>query len=151
MSRIRILFITLLLAFAQAPAASALSQPRELPRKAAAGVRVARFARHFVGVRYRWGGQSPRTGFDCSGLVYYVYRHFGVTLPRATYGQFTRGRRVPERRLRPGDLVFFAGESHVGLYIGHGRFIHAPHTGTRVRVDRLRGYSSFAGARRIRL
>ena len=101
-----------------------------------AGKQVVRYARRFLGIRYSWGGISPRTGFDCSGLVSFVYRHFGVSLPHYTGGQLYRGRHVPRHRLRPGDLLFF-GLGHVGLYVGHGRFIHAPHTGARVRIERL--------------
>jgi cell wall-associated NlpC family hydrolase len=116
------------------------------------GRRIADFARHFVGTPYVWGGTSPRSGFDCSGLVQYVYAHFGVSLPRTTYGQFDRGSRVGRWGLRPGDLVFFDGVGHVGMYIGDGRFIHAPHTGTRVRIQTLAGWygSEFVGARRFR-
>jgi cell wall-associated NlpC family hydrolase len=105
-----------------------------------------------LGVRYVYGGSSPRSGFDCSGLVRYVYAHFGITLPHSSYAQFDRGRRVSRGSLRPGDLVFFDGLGHVGMYIGNGRFIHAPHTGTRVRIETLAGWysSRFAGARRLR-
>ena len=113
------------------------------------GLHVSRYARHFVGVPYRYGGASPRSGFDCSGFVAFVYLHFGVKLPHYTFSQFARGRRVARRRLEPGDLVFFDGLNHVGLYVGRGRFIHAPHTGARVRVDRIRDGGRFAGARRI--
>jgi cell wall-associated NlpC family hydrolase len=116
------------------------------------GKRVVRFARHLVGIRYVYGGSSPRSGFDCSGFVRYVYGHFGVSLPRTTWGQFDRGRRVSRYGLRPGDLVFFDGVGHVGMYVGNGRFIHAPHSGTRVRIERMAGWysSRFVGARRPR-
>jgi cell wall-associated NlpC family hydrolase len=114
--------------------------------------RVVGFARHLIGVRYVYGGSSPRSGFDCSGLVRYVYGHFGVTLPHSSYAQFGRGRRISRSSLRPGDLVFFDGLGHVGMYVGNGRFIHAPHSGTRVRVETLAGWygSRFTGARRLR-
>src|SRR6266581_2524632 len=98
------------------------------------GEKIARFAETFIGVRYVYGGSSPRTGFDCSGLVAYVYHHFGVSLPHYTVSQFAQGRRVARGALSPGDLVFFNGLSHVGIYVGKGRFVHAPHSGTRVRV-----------------
>jgi cell wall-associated NlpC family hydrolase len=113
--------------------------------------RVVRFARRFLGVRYVYGGTSPRTGFDCSGFTRYVYSHFGVVLPHYSGAQFSLGRRVSRRGLRPGDLLFFDGLDHVGLYIGGGRFIHAPHSGTRVSVDLLNGWygSRFDGARRF--
>jgi cell wall-associated NlpC family hydrolase len=115
------------------------------------GNRIVSYARHFVGTPYRWGGSSPRTGFDCSGFVRYVYGHFGITLPHSTWGDLVRGRRVPRRWLRPGDLVFFAGASHVGIYVGSGRFIDAPHTGAVVRITTMHGWygSSYYGARRL--
>jgi len=113
--------------------------------------RVVRFARRFLGVRYVYGGISPRTGFDCSGFTRFVYSHFGVVLPHFSGGQFSLGRRVSRAGLRPGDLVFFDGVGHVGLYIGGGRFIHAPHSGTRVSVESLNGWygSRYDGARRL--
>ncbi|HEX6761605.1 MAG TPA: C40 family peptidase [Gaiellaceae bacterium] len=114
---------------------------------------IVRYARRFLGVPYTWGGTSPASGFDCSGFTRFVFAHFGVSLPHYTFAQFDRGRAVSRRSLRPGDLVFFDGAGHVGLYIGSGRFIHAPHTGSRVSVARLAGsYSaSFDGARRLAL
>ena len=113
---------------------------------------VVRFARHFLGVRYVYGGTSPRYGFDCSGFTRFVYAHFGISLPHYSGAQFDMGRRVSRRGLRPGDLVFFDGIGHVGIYVGNGRFIHAPHTGTRVRIQSLTGWysSRFDGARRLR-
>jgi cell wall-associated NlpC family hydrolase len=113
--------------------------------------KIVSFARRFVGVRYVYGGTSPRTGFDCSGFTRFVYAHFGVSLPHYTVAQFGLGRRVSRAGLRPGDLVFFSGLGHVGLYIGAGRFIHAPHTGTDVEIDSLGGSygAGFDGARRV--
>ena len=154
MLRLRTLLSLFLCALALAAPAAAAHQ-REEPdqsKQARRGAKIVRFARTFLGIRYSYGGASPRTGFDCSGLVAYVYRHFGVALPHYTVAQYGRGRRVSRWALRPGDLVFFAGLSHVGIYVGQGRFIHAPHTGTRVRIASLgEGWyrSSFAGARRI--
>ncbi len=112
---------------------------------------VVRFARHYLGVRYSYGGTSPASGFDCSGFTRYVYAHFGVALPHYSGGQFDLGRRVSRAGLRPGDLLFFDGLGHVGLYIGHGLFIHAPHSGTRVSIDSLAGWYSgrYDGARRL--
>ena len=120
-------------------------------RRHAFGNRVVSYARHFLGVRYSWGGSSPRTGFDCSGFVRYVYGHFGIPLPHSSFGDVVRGRRVPRRWLRPGDLVFFAGASHVGIYAGRGRFIDAPHSGAVVRITTMRGWygASYYGARRL--
>jgi cell wall-associated NlpC family hydrolase len=116
------------------------------------GMRVVDYAKRFRGVRYVYGGSSPRSGFDCSGFVRYVYAHFGVSLAHSSYAQFGIGRRVGRGSLQPGDLVFFDGLGHVGIYIGNGRFIHAPHTGTRVRIQALGGWysSRFDGARRLR-
>jgi cell wall-associated NlpC family hydrolase len=111
---------------------------------------VVRFARRFLGVPYVYGGSTP-TGFDCSGFTRYVFAHFGISLPHYTYAQFDLGRWVSRWALRPGDLVFFNGVGHVGLYIGHNHFIHAPHTGTSVSVASLSGSygGSFVGARRV--
>jgi cell wall-associated NlpC family hydrolase len=113
--------------------------------------RIVRFARRFLGVRYRYGGTSPASGFDCSGFTRFVYAHFGVALPHASGAQFALGRRVSRGGLRPGDLVFFDGLGHVGLYVGGGRFIHAPHTGSRVEIDSLAGSdgAGYDGARRL--
>jgi len=116
------------------------------------GSRVAQFARRLVGVPYRWGGDSPLTGFDCSGFVRFVYAHFGLNLPHSSYADFGLGVSVSRQSLRPGDLVFFDGVGHVGMYVGNGRFIHAPHTGTSVQVTSLSDpwyRASYDGARRL--
>ena len=113
--------------------------------------KIVRFARHFLGIPYSYGGTSPASGVDCSGFTRYVYAHFGITLPHYSGAQFDRGRRVSLAGLRPGDLLFFDGLGHVGLYIGHGLFIHAPHSGTRVSIDPLAGWYAgrYDGARRL--
>jgi cell wall-associated NlpC family hydrolase len=113
--------------------------------------KIVRFARHYLGVRYAYGGTSPANGFDCSGFTRFVYAHFGITLPHYSGAQFDRGRSVSRAGLRPGDLLFFDGLGHVGMYIGHGLFIHAPHAGTRVSIDPLSGWyaGSYDGARRL--
>jgi cell wall-associated NlpC family hydrolase len=103
---------------------------------------VVRSALGFLGWPYRWGGPSPETGFDCSGLTMTSYRLNGVALPRTSRGQYAAGEPVGRRELREADLVFFAtgtgrGPSHVGLYIGDGRFVHAPGSGDVVRIDEL--------------
>jgi cell wall-associated NlpC family hydrolase len=115
------------------------------------GVRVVDYAKHLIGVPYSYGGSSPRSGFDCSGFVRYVYAHFGVSLPHSSFADIVRGRRVGRWQMRPGDLVFFDSAGHVGIYVGHDRFIHAPHTGTVVRISTMAGWYStrFTGARRI--
>jgi peptidoglycan DL-endopeptidase CwlO len=111
---------------------------------------VVGIAMQYLGVPYVWGGSSPR-GFDCSGLVMYVYSQIGVSLPHSSYAQFNMGSPVSLSQLQPGDLVFFTGASHVGIYIGGGQFIHAPHTGDVVKISSLTGYyaSAFIGGRRI--
>ena len=116
------------------------------------GKRIVKYAKHFRGVPYVYGGSSPRSGFDCSGFVRFVYAHFGFSLAHSSYAQFERGRHVGRKSLLPGDLVFFDGLGHVGIYVGNGHFIHAPHSGTRVRIETLSGWysSRFDGARRLR-
>jgi cell wall-associated NlpC family hydrolase len=111
---------------------------------------VVGIAMRYLGVPYVWGGGSPR-GFDCSGLVSYVFAQIGVSVPHSSYAQFGMGTPVSYSQLQPGDLVFFAGASHVGIYIGNGQFIHAPHTGDFVKISSMTGWysSTFAGGRRI--
>ena len=110
-----------------------------------------------VGLDYRSGGRSPATGFDCSGLVAHVYQAaWGMRLPPDTRGQSQAGVPVSLAELQPGDLVFYDTQdrpySHVGIYVGDGRFVHAPRTGAQVRVESLKtAYWSrrFNGARRV--
>jgi cell wall-associated NlpC family hydrolase len=111
---------------------------------------VVGIAMRYLGVPYVWGGSTPR-GFDCSGFAMYVFAQIGVSLPHSSYAQFAMGSSVSISQLQPGDLVFFTGASHMGIYIGGGQFIHAPHTGDVVKISSLSGYysSNFAGARRI--
>jgi len=100
------------------------------------GERAAAIAVKEVGVPYRWGGASP-AGFDCSGLVYWAYGRLGIELPHSSYALYDQGRRIARSRMKAGDLLFFSGRGHVGIYIGRGRMVHAPHSGTRVQVVRL--------------
>ena len=110
-----------------------------------------------LGTPYRWGGSSPDRGFDCSGLVGYVYRTaLGIDLPRISREQAHSGEQVADRAaMAAGDLVFFGSRgnvTHVGIYVGEGRFVHAPSTGGTVRLDRLDGpywRTHYSGARRI--
>ncbi|MGW1766419.1 NlpC/P60 family protein [Streptomyces sp. NPDC002073] len=110
---------------------------RPAPRPAAAGTRAAQavaFAYGAIGSPYVWGATGPRA-FDCSGLTQAAWRSAGVSLPRTTYTQINAGRRVSRSQLAPGDLIFFySGVSHVGLYIGGGKMIHAPRPGSTVRI-----------------
>src|SRR3712207_9542300 len=83
--------------------------------------RAAKVALRAVGVPYRWGGASPTSGFDCSGLVHWAYSRLGVELPHSSYALYDLGRRIPRSRLKAGDVLFFSGLGHVGLYVGRGR------------------------------
>ena len=118
---------------------------------------VALQALAHLGTPYRTSGLSPQTGFDCSGLVAYVYREgVGMALPRNTFDLSRMGEPVERAALRPGDLVFYDTQrrafSHVGIYLGEERFIHAPSSGGEVRVENLRAdywVRRYNGARRI--
>ena len=113
---------------------------------------IVRVALSQRGVHYRYGGSSPSTGFDCSGFTRWVFAHVGIDLPHQSGAQFSLGKRVPKHALEPGDLVFFSHLGHVGIYVGHGRFVHAPQTGQVVSTMRLSvRFSSYDGARRIPL
>jgi hypothetical protein len=120
------------------PAAKAdVSGPGYLRKK------IVQTAENFTGIKYSWGGSSPETGFDCSGLTMAVYKLNGFNLPRNSRRQFETGLAVSLSNLKKGDLVFFATGhspsrvSHVGIYVGNGHFIHAPGKNTRIRKDRL--------------
>ncbi len=111
---------------------------------------VVGIALQYLGVPYVWGGSSPATGFDCSGFVSYVFAQVGVYLPHHAASQYSYGTPVSYDQLAPGDLVFFDGLGHVGIYIGGGQFVHAPHTGDVVRIASLaERMGSFYGARRL--
>jgi len=145
--------IAVVLACLFSPAAQARVAPPPAPKRRPARLlahRVVAFAKHQLGVRYRWGGISRRTGFDCSGLVYAAYRSIGRKVPHSTWGQMALGVRVRFPRLRPGDLVFTNGGGHVVLVVSRGAAIQAPNTGARVSyvsLESLRG--EFVGARRL--
>jgi cell wall-associated NlpC family hydrolase len=113
--------------------------------------RIVEIALKHVGTPYRWGGASPG-GFDCSGLVRYVYGQVGVALPHNAAQQYRHGRPVSRAELRPGDLVFFDRLRHNGIYVGNGEFVHARQSGRHVGVARLDDdwYDTrWVGARRL--
>ena len=105
---------------------------------------VVGIALQYLGIPYVWGGSSPSTGFDCSGFIMYVYAQIGVYLPHHAASQFAYGTPVSREQLEPGDLVFFDGLGHAGIYIGGGQFVHAPHTGDVVKISSL--YESWYSA-----
>jgi cell wall-associated NlpC family hydrolase len=111
---------------------------------------VVGIAMQFLGTPYVYGGSSP-SGFDCSGFVMYVYAQIGVSLPHNAAAQYGYGTPVSRSALQPGDLVFFNGLGHNGIYIGGGQFIHSPHTGDVVKISSLSGWysSTWVGARRL--
>lgn len=116
---------------------------------------LVKTVRRFLGVPYRWGGEDRNNGFDCSGLTMVSYRLNGLNLPRNSRMQFKAGRYVAKKNLQKGDLVFFATKggkrvTHVGMYVGNGKFIHAPRTGKTVRVASLSNKfwrNTYAGGR----
>jgi cell wall-associated NlpC family hydrolase len=136
--------------------------PNEAIRRHKGDPRVAlreglvRTARRYIGKSYRWGGASARTGFDCSGLTMTVYRLNGLDLPRNSRAQFDAGTPISRETLEKGDLVFFytgrkGRVSHVGIYTGAGKFIHAPRRGKAIRVSALSSdyyRKRYMGARR---
>ncbi|HEX5468379.1 MAG TPA: C40 family peptidase [Gaiellaceae bacterium] len=147
--------LVLLLAAPVAEAAPDRSADGEKPAPAVEilptpGEEAVEIGLRYLGVPYVWAGASP-SGFDCSGFVMYVYGKRGVRLPHSSSMLWEEGRAVARAQLRPGDVLFFAGLSHVGIYLGRGRFVHAPHTGDVVKISSLSesGYgSSYDGARR---
>ncbi len=103
--------------------------------------RVINTARQQLGTEYKNGGASPTGGFDCSGLVYYSFKQAGLSLARTAYGQFKQSQPISRQHLRQGDLIFFriyrSRVSHVGIYLGNNRFIHAPSSGKSVSIANL--------------
>ncbi len=143
----------------QAPGATTALVPTAtttttLPAPSTRGGQALDVARQYLGTPYRWGGESPATGFDCSGLMQYAFKQLGVDIPRVSQDQYTSGQQVPREALQPGDLVFFskAGDvHHVGMYVGDGKFLHAPRTGDVVKISSLSEphyAAEYCGARR---
>jgi len=122
------------------------------PPDAGKAAQVVAIAMQYLGVPYKWGGASPETGFDCSGLTMYVFAQIGVSLPHYAAAQYRMGVPVPKDQLQPGDLVFFRALGHMGMYIGGGNFIHAPRTGDVVKISPLSDpyyVRTWVGARRV--
>jgi len=135
------------IAYVHRPSGGSQTSRRPLQKLAR---RVVGYARHQVGVAYSWGGTSPRTGFDCSGLVYAAYRSIGWKIPRSSWDQLRVGRPIRFARLRPGDLLFTQGGGHVQLVVSKRTAISAPQTGERVRyVPLAQLRPDLAGARRV--
>jgi cell wall-associated NlpC family hydrolase len=132
-----------------APAPATTDSPTGAPSSQYGG--VVGIAMQYLGTPYRWGGSSPSTGFDCSGFTMYVFSRVGVSIPRTVSTQYGVGVAVSRSELQPGDLVFFNGLGHVGIYVGGNQFIHSPHTGDVVKISAITGYydSGYVGARRI--
>jgi cell wall-associated NlpC family hydrolase len=151
MNRILLLSVLLL------SACASVHKDVRTPVSDAPGNDVTSYARSLIGIPYKYGGNSPGSGFDCSGFVDHVYRHTtGVELPRSSNKISRIGRPVSTGHLRPGDLVFFntlrRKYSHVGIYLGGDQFIHAPSSGGRVRIENMREpywEKRYNGARRI--
>lgn len=124
------------------PAANTFSIPPAPQPVSQTGDEVAFYAINLIGTGYRFGGKNPEAGLDCSGMVSYIYREAaGIKVSGSAADIAKRGREIDPKTLRPGDLVFFNTEhkpfSHVAIYIGDNRFVHAPSTNGRVRIDRL--------------
>ena len=125
-----------------APVADPTRHVTVVPRAAdaAVGGAIADVAMGMVGTRYRYGGTDPLEGFDCSGLVYYAYEQAGYRVPRTSQELFRAARKISVGDADPGDIMFFQDQtklSHVGIYLGDGRFVHAPASGQNVAVDSL--------------
>ena len=134
-----------------APALTPISTSVPTPEPIPIGERIVNIATQYLGVPYVWGGTTP-DGFDCSGLVQYVYAQIGISVSRTSKEQATNGWAVSRDELRAGDLVFFAnsqGVHHVGIYIGDGQFIHAPYSGDVVKITYLSERNDYYCARRI--
>ena len=133
--------------FAKSESSSAASANQSI------GAQIAAFAQNYVGYNYSWGGKSPSTGFDCSGLCYYCYGQYGYSLHRVAQDMYTYdGTWVSKDNLQPGDLVFFGSSSyisHVGMYIGNGKYVHASTYSTGVIISDLSSRSNYQGAKRI--
>jgi len=135
LTKVKLIFLVLILVFSLSGCGAFFG------RDNTTGPAAAKTAQKYIGIPYKYGGQTPK-GFDCSGLTAYVYKRHGVKLPRNSAKQAKVGRPVKKKNLQPGDLVFFSTSrrgrvSHVGIYIGSNKFIHAPGTGKKVTTSSL--------------
>jgi peptidoglycan DL-endopeptidase CwlO len=131
---------------------TAYDSPPPPPPDGSRASQVIAIAMQHLGTPYVWGGASPSQGFDCSGLTSYAYAQIGISLPHHAASQWNHGIPVSRDDLQPADLVFFSGLGHMGMYIGGGQFIHAPHTGDVVKISSIHDSyyaSAWVGARRI--
>ena len=137
---------------ASAAATAPVESTSGAPAPAARYGGVVGIAMKYLGIPYKWGGASPSTGFDCSGFIMYVFAQVGVSLPHYAAAQYGLGSPVAKSDLQPGDLVFFNGLGHNGIYIGGGQFIHSPRTGDVVKISSLSDSwyaQTWVGARRL--
>jgi cell wall-associated NlpC family hydrolase len=140
------------IAFAERADYHEARHPLPRPAVVSVGERAAILALRMVGTPYRWGGESPAGGFDCSGLVRWAYGQVGVDLPHNSYALNGEGDRVSRAKMESGDVLVFSGLGHVGLYLGGGRMVHAPHSGRHVEVVQLAATSygrRLVGVRRV--
>ena len=150
------IFVMLLMALVVSQSGCGAGRKLQPPPQAIDPAALIQTARSRLGVCYLAGGSSPRSGFDCSGYVQWVFWQHGLALPRQSYDQYQLGDKVDQRKLRTGDLVFFEiekkGASHVGIYVDRGSFIHCSSTGGCVRQDYLGDkywLEHYLGARRV--
>ena len=125
----------------QTQPAQPAAQPAAAPYNATSGQAIVNTAMQYIGTPYVWAGTSPEEGFDCSGLVYYVYGQNGYSLNRVAQNMYYNGQDVSLDSMQPGDIVLFGSSVyniwHAGIYVGNGQFIHSPHSGSTVRVESL--------------
>ncbi|MGK0465580.1 NlpC/P60 family protein [Clostridium sp.] len=129
------------------------STPKYVPSRGSTAVSanaVIAYASNFLGTPYLWGGTSPSTGFDCSGFTQYVYKHFGISVGRATFHQIKDGVQVSRGNLKPGDLVFFGTNNnphHMGIYLGDNNYMHSPRTGDVIKISAMTRKDFITGRR----
>ncbi len=111
----------------------------------AKGNAISKTAQSQIGKYYKFGGTSPKTGFDCSGLIMWSYNKHGISMPRNTKQQATVGKKVTSKKAKPGDIVVFRSKYtssgyHTGIYIGNNKFVHSPKTGSKIRIESFNSY-----------